>query len=111
STRSAAASTNHRAAKSRADFERPTLAHPATPAGPLTSTQQICLDSRVLFTLCSQGRATRNVSIAWARNDAASLSQLGGAMSYRIVFWSAVGWIVLCLAPYVYALNDLLTWR
>ena len=27
-----------------------------------------------------------------------------GAMSYRIVFWSAVGWVVLCLAPYVYAL-------
>src|SRR5215472_15387260 len=35
----------------------------------------------------------------------------GEAMSYRIVFWSAVGWVVLCLAPYVYALNDLITWR
>ena len=35
----------------------------------------------------------------------------GKAMSYRIVFWSAVGWVVLCLAPYVYALNDLITWR
>jgi len=33
------------------------------------------------------------------------------AMSYRIVFWSAVGWVALCLAPYVYALNDLITWR
>jgi hypothetical protein len=31
-------------------------------------------------------------------------------MSYRIVFWSAVGWVVLCLAPYVYALDDLITW-
>ena len=30
-------------------------------------------------------------------------------MSYRIVFWSAVGWVALCLAPYVYALNDLIT--
>jgi hypothetical protein len=35
----------------------------------------------------------------------------GKAMSYRIVFWSAVGWVVLCLAPYVYALNDLITLR
>ena len=35
----------------------------------------------------------------------------GEAMSYRIVFWSAVGWVVLCLAPYAYALNDLITWR
>ena len=33
------------------------------------------------------------------------------AMSYRIVFWGAVGWVALCLAPYVYALNDLITWR
>ena len=32
-------------------------------------------------------------------------------MSYRIVFWSAIGWVALCLAPYVYALNDLITWR
>jgi len=31
-------------------------------------------------------------------------------MSYRIVFWSALGWVALCLAPYVYA-NDLITWR
>jgi hypothetical protein len=35
----------------------------------------------------------------------------GKVMSYRIVFWSALGWVVLCLAPYVYALNDLITWR
>jgi hypothetical protein len=32
-------------------------------------------------------------------------------MSYRIVFWSAVAWVALCVAPYVYALNDLITWR
>jgi len=32
-------------------------------------------------------------------------------MSYRIVFWGAVAWVALCLAPYVYALNDLITWR
>jgi len=30
---------------------------------------------------------------------------------YRIVFWSAVGWVALCLGPYIYALNDLITWR
>jgi hypothetical protein len=32
-------------------------------------------------------------------------------MSYRIIFWSTLGGIVVCLAPYVYALNDLVTWR
>jgi hypothetical protein len=32
-------------------------------------------------------------------------------MRYRIVVWSAIGWIVVCLAPYLYALNDLITWR
>jgi hypothetical protein len=32
-------------------------------------------------------------------------------MSYRIVVWSTVVWIVLCVAPYVYALNDLIAWR
>jgi hypothetical protein len=31
-------------------------------------------------------------------------------MSYRF-FWGAVGWVALCLAPYLYALNDLITWR
>jgi hypothetical protein len=49
-------------------------------------------------------------SNAWARNDARSVNWEKG-MSYRIVFWSAVGWVALCLAPYVYALNDLITWR
>ena len=32
-------------------------------------------------------------------------------MRYRIVVWSAIGWIAVCLAPYLYALNDLITWR
>jgi hypothetical protein len=32
-------------------------------------------------------------------------------MSYRLVVWSTVAWIAVCLAPYVYALNELITWR
>ena len=32
-------------------------------------------------------------------------------MSYRLVVWSTVAWITVCVAPYVYALNDLITWR
>jgi hypothetical protein len=32
-------------------------------------------------------------------------------MSHRIAILSAVVWIAVCLAPYVYALNDLITWR
>jgi hypothetical protein len=32
-------------------------------------------------------------------------------MSYQIIFWSTVVWIAVCVAPYVYALNDLITWR
>jgi hypothetical protein len=32
-------------------------------------------------------------------------------MRYRIVIWSAIAWVALCLVPYVYALNDLITWR
>ena len=39
--------------KRHADFERPALAHAATPASPLTSTHRICLDSGIMFTLCS----------------------------------------------------------
>jgi hypothetical protein len=31
-------------------------------------------------------------------------------VSYQIIGWSAVVWIVICVAPYVYALNDLTTW-
>ena len=32
-------------------------------------------------------------------------------MRYGIVVWSAIAWIAVCLAPYLYALNDLITWR
>jgi len=32
-------------------------------------------------------------------------------MSYQIIVWSAVTWVAICIAPYVYALNDLTTWR
>ena len=32
-------------------------------------------------------------------------------MSYRLIVWSTVAWIALSVAPYVYALNDLITWR
>jgi hypothetical protein len=32
-------------------------------------------------------------------------------MRYRVVVWSAIAWIAFCLAPYLYALNDLITWR
>jgi hypothetical protein len=28
-----------------------------------------------------------------------------------IVVWSAIAWIAVCLAPYLYALNDLITWK
>jgi hypothetical protein len=32
-------------------------------------------------------------------------------MRYRVVVWSAIAWIAIWLAPYLYALNDLITWR
>ena len=32
-------------------------------------------------------------------------------MSYQIAFWGTVAWIAVCVAPYLYALNDLITWR
>jgi hypothetical protein len=32
-------------------------------------------------------------------------------MSHRLIIWSTAVWIAVCLAPYVYALNDLITWR
>jgi len=35
----------------------------------------------------------------------------GDHMRYRIVVWSAIAWIAVCLVPYLYALNDLITWR
>ena len=31
-------------------------------------------------------------------------------VSYQIIVWSAVVWVAICVAPYVYALNDLTTW-
>ena len=30
-------------------------------------------------------------------------------MTHPVVVWSIVGWIAVCCAPYVYALNDLIT--
>jgi hypothetical protein len=32
------------------------------------------------------------------------------SMMYRLVVWSMIVWIAFCCAPYVYALNDLVTW-
>jgi hypothetical protein len=32
-------------------------------------------------------------------------------MSYRILVWSTLVLIVVCIGPYIYALNDLITWR
>ncbi len=29
----------------------------------------------------------------------------------RIMTWAAVAWIALWLTPYLYAVNDLITWR
>src|SRR5215468_11055236 len=79
----ASVSTNHRAAKSHADFERPTLAHAATPVGPLTATHRICLDSRIMFTLCSHRQGvyqTPNVQ-----------SHRRGMMRLRSVNWGEGG--------------------
>jgi hypothetical protein len=32
-------------------------------------------------------------------------------MTYRIISWAAVAWIAVWLTPYLYAVNDLITWR
>src|SRR5262249_35900298 len=32
-------------------------------------------------------------------------------MKYRILAWATISWIAVCLGPYIYALNDLITWR
>jgi hypothetical protein len=32
-------------------------------------------------------------------------------MRYRILALAALSWIAICLGPYFYALNDLITWR
>src|SRR6516164_6795277 len=37
----------------------------ATPAGPLTSTHRICLDSRIMFTLCSCEGWSLEIGIAF----------------------------------------------
>jgi len=34
----------------------------------------------------------------------------GEQMMYRLVVWSVIVWIAVYCAPYVYALNDLVTW-
>jgi hypothetical protein len=71
-------STNHRAVKSHADFERPALAHAATPAGPLTSTHRICLDSGIMFTLCSHRQVHQTPGVQSHRR---------GMMGLRSVNW------------------------
>jgi hypothetical protein len=32
-------------------------------------------------------------------------------MKRHVITWAAISWIVVCIAPYFYALNDLITWR
>ena len=32
-------------------------------------------------------------------------------MTYRIITWVAVAWTAAWLTPYLYAVNDLITWR
>jgi len=32
-------------------------------------------------------------------------------MTGHIMTWAAVAWIAVWLAPYLYAVNDLITWR
>lgn len=31
-------------------------------------------------------------------------------MMNRVVAWTVIAWVAICCAPYVYALNDLITW-
>jgi len=49
------------------------------------------------------------IPAASARSDLRG--KTGDHMRYRIVVWCAIAWIAVCLAPYLYALNDLITWR
>jgi hypothetical protein len=61
---SADVSTNHKASKGHANFERPALTHATNPAGPLTSTHRI-------FGFIRQGvsvgmRSAEVTDIAWA---------------------------------------------
>jgi hypothetical protein len=32
-------------------------------------------------------------------------------MGCRLIVWSTVAWIAVCVALYVYALNELIAWR
>ena len=32
-------------------------------------------------------------------------------MGCRVIVWSTAAWIAVCVAPYIYALNELITWR
>ena len=72
------------------------------------------VDSRELE---AELRAPRRVQ--WRRGLPADSSGIrtvlrgkrGDHMRYRIVVWSAIAWIAVCLVPYLYALNDLITWR
>ena len=32
-------------------------------------------------------------------------------MTYRIMTWAALAWNAASLTPYLYAVNDLITWR
>jgi hypothetical protein len=32
-------------------------------------------------------------------------------MTYRVVTWATVAWLAVWLTPYLYAVNDLVTWR
>jgi hypothetical protein len=43
--------------------------------------------------------------------DGASIRQPENQMSYRLIVWSTAAWIALCVTPYLYALNELITWR
>jgi hypothetical protein len=43
--------------------------------------------------------------------DGALIRQPEDQMSYRLIAWSTAAWIALCVAPYLYALNELITWR
>ena len=72
------------------------------------------VDSRELE---AELRAPRRVQ--WRRGLPADSSGIrtvlrgkrGDHMRYQIVVWSAIAWIAVCLVPYLYALNDLITWR
>jgi hypothetical protein len=47
------------------------------------------------------------VSKAWLETSVMWASRV----SYQIIVWSAVVWVAIRVAPNVYALNDLTTWR